>query len=141
MRAQFLIQNPQIKHGAIKILFPPDEEIGRGVDKADLKNSAPILPTPSTANVGATFEEKPSPPMCGTTLIEAVSTHPGFAKANGGHAIKIARRAIIGSLGPKTPVRPKPTEGKQGFLHPIGISGALEKAHSVSSCGISPTRD
>src|ERR1700680_1474168 len=35
--AHFLLQNPQIKHGAIKILFTPDEEIGRGVDKADLK--------------------------------------------------------------------------------------------------------
>jgi len=55
-----------------------------------------------------------------------VSTHPGFAKGKMEHAIKIAA-AIIERL-PKDTCSPETTEGKEGFLHPIGISGALEQA-------------
>jgi tripeptide aminopeptidase len=61
-----------------------------------------------------------------TLIIEGVSTHPGFAKGKMEHAIKIAA-AIVERL-PKTTCSPETTEGKEGFLHPIGISGALEKA-------------
>src|SRR6478752_4876184 len=61
-----------------------------------------------------------------TNTIEGVSTHPGFAKGKMEHAIKIAA-AIIDRL-PRDTCSPETTEGKEGFLHPIGISGALEKA-------------
>ena len=61
-----------------------------------------------------------------TVTIEGVSTHPGFAKGKMEHAIKIAA-AIVDRL-PKDTCSPETTEGRQGFLHPIGISGALEKA-------------
>src|SRR5258708_1261118 len=61
-----------------------------------------------------------------TITIEGVSTHPGFAKGKMEHAIKIAA-GIIERL-PKDTCSPETTEGKQGFLHPIGISGALEQA-------------
>ncbi|HEY3795545.1 MAG TPA: tripeptide aminopeptidase PepT, partial [Bradyrhizobium sp.] len=57
--------------------------------------------------------------------IEGVSTHPGYAKGKMEHAIKIAAR-IVDRL-PIQGCSPETTEGKQGFLHPIGISGALEK--------------
>jgi tripeptide aminopeptidase len=58
--------------------------------------------------------------------IEGVSTHPGFAKGKMEHAIKIAA-AIVDRL-PKNTCSPETTEGKEGFLHPVAISGALEKA-------------
>ena len=61
-----------------------------------------------------------------TITIEGVSTHPGFAKGKMEHAMKIAA-AIIDRL-PRDTCSPETTEGKEGFLHPIGISGALEKA-------------
>src|SRR6202023_3311044 len=61
-----------------------------------------------------------------TIAIEGVSTHPGFAKGKMEHAVKIAA-AIIDRL-PKDSCSPETTEGRQGFLHPIGISGTLEKA-------------
>ena len=61
-----------------------------------------------------------------TITIEGVSTHPGFAKGKMEHAIKIAA-AIVDRL-PRDTCSPETTEGKEGFLHPIGISGALEKA-------------
>ena len=64
-----------------------------------------------------------------TITIQGVSAHPGFAKGKMEHAIKIAA-AIVDRL-PKDSCSPETTEGKQGFLHPIGISGALEQATLV----------
>src|SRR5258707_539459 len=124
--AHFLIQNPQIKHGTIKILFTPDEEIGRGVDKADLKKLGADFAYTIDGETAGNIEDETFSADAATITIEGVSTHPGFAKGKMEHAIKIAA-AIVDPL-PKTTCSPETTEGKQGFLHPIGISGALEKA-------------
>jgi tripeptide aminopeptidase len=124
--AAFLIENPQIKHGTIKILFTPDEEIGRGVDKVDLKKlGADFAYTIDGETVG-NIEDETFSADATTITIEGVSAHPGFAKGKMEHAIKIAA-AIVERL-PKQGCSPETTEGKQGFLHPIGIQGALEKA-------------
>ena len=124
--AQFLIANPQIKHGTIKILFTPDEEIGRGVDKADLKKLGADFAYTMDGETAGTIEDETFSADGATISIEGVSTHPGFAKGKMEHAIKIAS-AIVDRL-PKDTCSPETTEGKQGFLHPIAISGALEKA-------------
>jgi tripeptide aminopeptidase len=122
--AQFLMQNPQIRHGAIRILFTPDEEIGRGVDKVDLKKlGAEVAYTIDGETVGNLEDETFS--ADGVTIsIEGVSTHPGFAKGKMEHAIKIAA-AIVDRL-PRDACSPETTEGREGFLHPISISGTLE---------------
>jgi tripeptide aminopeptidase len=124
--AKFLIDNPQIRHGAIKILFTPDEEIGRGVDKVDLKKLGADLAYTMDGETAGNIEDETFSADGATITIEGVSTHPGFAKGKMEHAIKIAA-AIVERL-PKTTCSPETTEGKEGFLHPIGISGALEKA-------------
>jgi tripeptide aminopeptidase len=124
--AHFLIQNPQIRHGAIKILFTPDEEIGRGVDKADLKKLAADFAYTIDGETAGNIEDETFSADGATITIEGVSAHPGFAKGKMEHAIKIAS-AIVDRL-PKHTCSPETTEGKEGFLHPIGISGALEKA-------------
>lgn len=124
--ARFLVANPQIRHGTIKILFTPDEEIGRGVDKVDLvRLGADFAYTMDGESAGHIEDESFSADGAVVT-IEGVSTHPGFAKGKMEHAIKIAA-AIVDRL-PKDTCSPETTEGKQGFLHPVGISGALEKA-------------
>jgi tripeptide aminopeptidase len=124
--AHFLINNPQIRHGAIKILFTPDEEIGRGVDKADLKKLGADFAYTMDGETAGHIEDETFSADGATITIEGVSTHPGFAKGKMEHAIKIAA-AIVERL-PKATCSPETTEGKQGFLHPIGITGALEKA-------------
>jgi tripeptide aminopeptidase len=124
--AHFLINNPQIKHGKIKILFTPDEEIGRGVDKADLKKLGADFAYTIDGETAGNIEDETFSADGAVVTIEGVSTHPGFAKGKMEHAIKIAA-AIVERL-PKDTCSPETTEGKQGFLHPIGISGALEKA-------------
>jgi tripeptide aminopeptidase len=124
--AQFLIDNPQVRHGEIKILFTPDEEIGRGVDRADLKKLGADFAYTIDGETAGNIEDETFSADAATIAIEGVSTHPGFAKGKMEHAIKIAA-AIIDRL-PKDTCSPETTEGKQGFLHPIGITGALEKA-------------
>src|SRR5258707_11636202 len=123
--AHFLVQNPQIKHGAIKILFTPDEEPARGADKADLKKLGPDFAYTIDGETAGNIEDETFSADGATITIEGVSTHPGFAKGKMEHAIKIAA-AIVERL-PKQTCSPETTEGKEGFLHPIGISGALEK--------------
>src|ERR1041384_6584564 len=124
--ARFLIQNPHIKHGPIKILFTPDEEIGRGVDKVDLKKLGADFAYTMDGESAGNIEDETFSADGATITIEGVSTHPGFAKGKMEHAMKIAA-AIIDRL-PKDTSSPATTEGKEGFLHPIGISGALEQA-------------
>ena len=123
--AQFLVRNPQIKHGVIKILFTPDEEIGRGVDKADLKKLGADFAYTMDGETAGTIEDETFSADGATIIIDGVSTHPGFAKGKMEHAIKIAA-AIVDRL-PKETCSPETTEGREGFLHPIGISGALEQ--------------
>jgi len=121
----FLTKNPHIKHGPIKILFTPDEEIGRGVDKVDLKKLGADFAYTIDGETAGNIEDETFSADTATITIQGVSTHPGFAKGRMEHAIKIAA-AIVERL-PKQSCSPETTEGKQGFLHPIGIRGALEK--------------
>jgi len=123
--AHFLTKNPHIKHGPIKILFTPDEEIGRGVDKVDLKKLGADFAYTIDGETAGNIEDETFSADAATITIQGVSTHPGFAKGRMEHAIKIAA-AIVERL-PKQSCSPETTEGKQGFLHPIGIRGALEK--------------
>ncbi len=124
--ALFLIRNPQVKHGTIRILFTPDEEIGRGVDKVDLKKLGADFAYTIDGETAGDIEDETFSADGATITIEGVSTHPGFAKGRMEHAIKIAS-AIVDRL-PKQTCSPETTEGKEGFLHPVGISGTLEQA-------------
>jgi tripeptide aminopeptidase len=123
--AQFLLKNPQIRHGTIKILFTPDEEIGRGVDKVDLEKLGADVAYTMDGETAGTIEDETFSADSATITIDGVSTHPGFAKGKMEHAIKIAA-SVVDRL-PKQTCSPETTEGREGFLHPIGISGALEQ--------------
>src|SRR6188472_3960093 len=90
--AQFLIDNPQVKHGAIKILFTPDEEIGRGVDKADLKKLGADFAYTMDGETAGHIEDETFSADAAVITIKGVSAHPGFAKGKMEHAIKIASR-------------------------------------------------
>jgi tripeptide aminopeptidase len=124
--AQFLVSHPELAHGTIKILFTPDEEIGRGVDKVDLARLGADFAYTMDGETAGHLEDETFSADAAEIKIDGVSTHPGFAKDKMEHAIKIAA-AIVERL-PKDHCSPETTEGREGFVHPVGISGALEQA-------------
>lgn len=121
---EFLILNPEIKHGDIKILFTPDEEIGRGTDNVDLRRlDADFGYTVDGETLGSIENETFS--ADGVEIkIYGVSAHPGFAKDKLQSALKIGAE-ILASL-PKDSLSPETTEAKQGFVHPTDIQGNVE---------------
>lgn len=123
--AQILIQNPDIKHGKIRILFTTDEEIGRGVDKVDLgKLGAEFAYTMDGSTAGSIENETFSADRVDIE-ITGVAIHPGFAKGRMEHASRIAA-AIVGRL-PKEEA-PETTEGREGFVHPTELRGTMDHA-------------
>ncbi|RZK79929.1 MAG: peptidase T [Pedobacter sp.] len=126
--AAFLMENPSVKHGTIKILFTPDEEIGRGVDKVDLvKLGADFAYTVDGETLGSIEDETFSADGAVLT-INGVSTHPGFAKDKMESAIKILSDVI--SALPTDCLSPESTEDKEGFIHPVSVSGNVEQAEA-----------
>lgn len=124
--AQHLIQHPEIKHGAIRILFTPDEEIGRGVDKVDMKKLGADFGYTVDGEQRGSLEDETFSADGATITINGVSAHPGFAKGKLENAVKIAAD-ILAAL-PKDQLSPETTEGRQGFIHPVGVEGIAEKA-------------
>src|SRR3954449_675190 len=109
--AHFLVRNPQIKHGAIKILFTPDEEIGRGVDKVNLKKLGADFAYTIDGETAGNIEDETFSADGVTITIHGVSAHPGFAKGKMEHAIKIAASIVDGL--PKDSCSPEATEGRE----------------------------
>jgi tripeptide aminopeptidase len=123
--AEILLKDSTIRHGTIKLLFTPDEEIGRGVDKVDLvRLGAKFAYTMDGETAGSVEDETFS--ADGLLLeITGVAIHPGFAKDRMENAIKVAS-AIVARL-PRE-VSPEGTEGRDGFVHPVEISGSMDAA-------------
>ena len=122
--AQYFMEHPEHKHGEIRLLFTPDEEVGRGVNAIDMKRV--------NADFGYTLDggerghlEGESFSADGVSIkIHGVSAHPGYAKNKLVNAIKIAGE-FLDAL-PKDSWSPETTEGKQGFVHPVNINGLAE---------------
>lgn len=124
--ANFLIAHPEIKHGAIKILFTPDEETGRGTEKVDLKKLAADLGYTLDGGELGTFEDETFSADAAKIIVNGVIAHPGYAKGKLVNAIKIAGE-ILDAL-PKNEFSPETTEKREGFVHPVRVSGIAEKA-------------
>ncbi|MCC6459210.1 MAG: peptidase T [Saprospiraceae bacterium] len=123
--AHVLVNNPSLKHGKIRILFTPDEEIGRGVDKVDMKKLGARFGYTIDGETAGSIEDETFSADGAVVTIHGVSSHPGFAKGKMEHALKIAGK-ILAKMPDK--LSPEHTEGRQGFIHPTSIEGGLEKA-------------
>lgn len=124
--ARILAQNPQIIHGDIKILFTPDEEIGRGVDYVDLDKLGADFGYTIDGEKAGTIEDETFSADGVKVCIQGVSVHPGFAKGKMQSALKIASE-IVAAL-PKDTLSPESTNGKEGFVHPTNMEGTVESA-------------
>jgi tripeptide aminopeptidase len=121
----FFRLNPEIRHGRIRILFTPDEEIGRGVDKLDLKTLGADFGYTLDAGESGTYEDETFSADAMTIHFSGRSAHPGYAKDKLVNAIKVGA-AFLDSL-PKDELSPESTEGRYGFVHPVRIEGGAEK--------------
>ncbi|WP_025142235.1 peptidase T [Pedobacter jeongneungensis] len=126
--AAFFMKNPDVKHGTIKVLFTPDEEIGRGVDKADLKKLGADFGYTIDGETLGSIEDETFSADGAALKIYGVSTHPGFAKGKMESAIKILAE-ILDSL-PKDTLTPETTHQKEGFIHPVSMHGQVEEAEA-----------
>lgn len=123
---QFLCENPQIPHGVIKVLFTPDEEIGRGVDAIDmLRLGADFGYTLDGGQRGVLEGESFSADAC-EIVFHGISAHPGYAKNKMVSALKVAAHFL--DLLPKDTLCPEKTSGMEGFVHPLHMEGTIEKA-------------
>ncbi|MFN5236395.1 MAG: peptidase T [Bacteroidota bacterium] len=123
--AHILVNNKQLKYGKIRILFTPDEEIGRGVDKVDMKKLGAKFGYTIDGETAGSIENETFSADGAVITIYGVASHPGFAKGKMENALKIASR-IVAKFPDK--LSPEHTEAKEGFIHPVHIEGNIEKA-------------
>ncbi len=124
--ALFFIQNPSVKHGDIKILFTPDEEVGQGTAKVDMQKLGAKFGYTMDGGEAGSLEDETFSADGATITINGVIVHPGYAKGKLVNALKVAG-AILDAL-PKNEWSPETTEGRQGFVHPTAVNGIAEKA-------------
>jgi tripeptide aminopeptidase len=117
---EYLVKHPEIKHGKIRVCFTPDEEIGRGAHKFDVKKfGAEWAYTMDGSQIGELEYENFNAASAKVT-IKGKSVHPGYAKGKMVNSILIANK-FIDSL-PEAEV-PQLTEGREGFYHLTSFEG------------------
>src|SRR5690554_438693 len=122
----YLMKNPGVKHGDIRILFTPDEEVGRGVEKLDMKKLNADYGYTLDGGVLGSIEDESFSADAVKITIHGVSEHPGYAKGKLENALKIGGR-ILAEL-PFDSWSPETTSGREGFVHPSSFQGIQEKA-------------
>ena len=123
---EFIQKNPSTPHGDIRILFTPDEEVGRGVDHLDMKKLNADYGYTLDGGVLGSIEDESFSADAVKLIIHGVSAHPGYAKGKLVNALKIAGE-ILDTL-PKDSWSPETTSGREGFVHPIAFKGIAERA-------------
>ena len=122
----YLMLHPEVKHGTIKILFTPDEEVGQGTAKLDMQKLGADFGYTLDGGELATLEDETFSADGVTITVNGVIAHPGYAKNTLVNAIKIVGE-IVAAL-PTTEWCPETTSGRQGFVHPVAINGLAENA-------------
>lgn len=123
---QYLVTHSEVKHGTLRILFTPDEEVGKGTAKLDLAKLGAAYAYTLDGGEPGTLEDETFSADGVTITIHGVIAHPGYAKDKMVNALKIAGE-IITAL-PKQGWSPETTDKKQGFVHPLRVEGLAEKA-------------
>jgi len=120
---EFLVQNPQIKHGTLKVCFTPDEEIGRGADHFDVeKFGADWAYTMDGSQIGELEYENFN--AAGVKIrFKGKSVHPGYAKGKMINSMLLANKFINKLPKDETP---ETTKNYEGFYHVTNIQGSIE---------------
>jgi tripeptide aminopeptidase len=122
--ANYLIQHPEVQHGKIRLLFTPDEEVGRGVEKIDMKKLGADFGYTLDGGERGALEGESFSANGATAIIHGISAHPGYAKDKLVNSLKIASE-FIDAL-PKDSWSPETTEAREGYIHPTSVQGIQE---------------
>ncbi len=123
---QRFVNNPDLPHGDIRVLFTPDEEIGRGVDHVDIKKLGADVGYTLDAGERGSYEDETFSADGATIHFYGISAHPGYAKDKLVNALKIAGDFM--SRLPKSSWSPETTSDREGFVHPVTMGGVAEHA-------------
>ncbi len=123
--ANFFMTHKEVKHGSIKILFTPDEEVGRGTEKVDLKKLGADFGYTLDGGEAGSLEDETFSANAVQIIIHGVISHPGYAKGKMINAMKLAAQILDGL--PKDELSPETTTGREGFIHPVRVEGLAEK--------------
>ena len=123
---QQMVNHPEMPHGDVRILFTPDEEIGRGVDKVNIEKLGAEIGYTLDAGERGCYEDETFSADGAKVHFYGVSAHPGYAKDKLVNALKIAGDFM--SALPQGEWSPETTEDTQGFVHPVTMGGVAEHA-------------
>jgi tripeptide aminopeptidase len=123
--AEYLMSNPEVAHGGVRIAFTPDEEIGRGADHFDVNKFGAVCGyTVDGGSVGELEYESFSADAM-TVTFHGFNTHPGYAKDRMVNAIKLAAEFIVRL--PQDGMSPETTDGYEGFVHPYVVNASVQQ--------------
>ena len=120
----YLVTHPEVKHGPVKVLVTPDEEVGRGTEKLDVSKLHADYGYTLDASSRGEVENETFSADAMTLRFYGKSIHPGYAKGKMINSVKVAA-AFIDSL-PKDKLSPETTDGRQGFVHCLSVDGNEE---------------
>lgn len=123
---EFLVKHPEIPHGTIRIGFTPDEEIGSGADHFDVQKFGAVYAYTIDGGEIGELEFENFNAAQGRVTIHGRNVHPGVAKNKMVNSLLLAME-----FNAMLPVneRPEFTEGREGFIHLIGMTGTVEETH------------
>lgn len=122
----YLLAHPEIEHGRLAIGFTPDEEIGRGTTYFDVGRFGATYAYTMDGGKGGGIQHETFSADSASVIIRGRSQHPGYAKGKMVNALKLAGEYLMRL--PKDHLSPETTEEYEGYIHPTGIEGSVEKA-------------
>jgi tripeptide aminopeptidase len=126
---QYMIENPDVKHGKIRVAFTVDEEVGTGTKYFDVKKYGAEYAYTVDGETAGEIEDETFCADTAIVTIKGVNVHPGYAKGVLVNGIKIAAE-LLAKL-PKDGMSPETTEKREGYLHPHSIKGGVELTEIV----------
>ena len=123
--AEHLVRHPEIPHGTVRIAFTPDEEVGRGTERFDVKKFGAFCAYTMDGAIRGQLEIETFSADAMTLTFQGFNTHPGFAQGKMINSIKVAADFI--QRLPKDALSPETTAGRGGFVHPYVVEAAVER--------------
>ena len=122
--AAYLVAHPEIPHGAVRLAFTPDEEVGRGTAHFDVERFGALCAYTMDGGSRGEVEMESFSADAMTITFHGFNTHPGYAKGRMVNAIKVAARFI--DRLPQETMSPETTDGHQGFVHPYVVTASVQ---------------